>query len=211
MKFINPTPTDNFNEKISLKCPFCHQYGMFELVGKAVKVDRIGFGFPFYAGSFSCPNSNCNTHVFIIYKANENVVTSYPHSIIDFNKVEIPDEITNTFEEALQCHANNLYTASAIMIRRTLEELCSDKNAEGGNLKQRIQNLNEKVILPPSLFEGLDNLRLLGNDAAHVESRDYKNIGQEEVELAIDVTKEVLKSVYQFDDLVDRLTSLREE
>ena len=51
--------------------------------------------------------------------------------------------------------------------------------------------------MPKELLDGLDDIRLLGNDAAHIESRDYDNIGKEkeEVELAIDFTKEVLKAV----------------
>ena len=50
--------------------------------------------------------------------------------------------------------------------------------------------------------------RLLGNDASHVESRDYL-VGREEVELAIDIAKEVLKSVYQLTDIVSRLDKLK--
>ncbi len=97
------------------------------------------------------------------------------------------------------------------MVRRTLEDLCADQNAEGKDLKKRIAALASKVILPPGLLAGLDNLRLLGNDAAHIEAKEYAQVGKEEVELAIDVTKEVLKSVYQLDSLVSRLEKLKKE
>ena len=59
------------------------------------------------------------------------------------------------------------------------------------------------------LLEALDDLRLLGNDAAHVESQVYNQVGKDEVELALDVTKEVLKSVYQYADLLNRLRALK--
>ncbi len=95
------------------------------------------------------------------------------------------------------------------MVRRTLEDLCAEKKADGKKLKGRIAALDSSVILPPRLMRGLDNLRLLGNDAAHVEALYYAKIGKEEVDIAIGVAKEVLKSVYQFDDLVSRLEKLK--
>ena len=55
----------------------------------------------------------------------------------------------------------------------------------------------------------MDELRLLGNDAAHIEAKVYEQIGHDEVEAAIDLTKEILKAVYQLDGLVKRLTGLR--
>ena len=76
-----------------------------------------------------------------------------------------------------------------MMVRKCLEAMCEERGGTGSNLYQRIQSLKGKVILPPDLFDGLDELRLLGNDAAHVESKDYDNIGRQEVELAIEFTK----------------------
>jgi hypothetical protein len=66
-----------------------------------------------------------------------------------------------------------------------------------------------KVILPHELLEGLDELRILGNDAAHVESREYVQIGSGEVQLGIDIAKEVLKGVYQYSSLLKRLREVK--
>ena len=99
--------------------------------------------------------------------------------------------------------------AAAIMVRKTLEELCRDRGAEGKNLKKRISALSSKVVLPDELLEGLDDLRLLGNDAAHVESRTYNDIGKEEVEIGVEFAKEVLKAVYQYSALLARLRGLK--
>jgi|GEM_PF-2143365 len=41
-----------------------------------------------------------------------------------------------------------------------------------------------------------------------IESKDYDNIG-EEVSIAIELTKEILKSVYQMENLVSRLKKLK--
>jgi hypothetical protein len=112
-------------------------------------------------------------------------------------------------EEAVACHAIGAFTAAAIMVRKTLEELCRDRAAKGPNLKARLKDLNSKIVLPQDLLDGLDDLRLLGNDAAHIESQEFDKIGREEIELGIDVAKEVLKAVYQYSALVSRLRALK--
>jgi hypothetical protein len=48
-------------------------------------------------------------------------------------------------------------------------------------------------------------LKALGNDAAHIEAKDYDNIGRDEAEDGISLAKEILKSLYQLRGLVDRL------
>lgn len=95
------------------------------------------------------------------------------------------------------------------MIRRTLEELCEDKKALGANLKARIAALNAVAIIPTELLNAADELRILGNDAAHIEAKDYDKIGEEESELAIELAKELLKAVYQYNALLTRLTALK--
>ncbi|MCE9571029.1 MAG: DUF4145 domain-containing protein [Rhodocyclales bacterium] len=111
--------------------------------------------------------------------------------------------------EALTCRAEGLHVAAAIMIRRTLEELCEEKKATGNTLKDRISSLQATVVLPKELFVALDDLRLLGNDAAHIEAKTYSSIGADEVDIGIELTKEVLKAVYQLDDLLARLRALK--
>ena len=63
--------------------------------------------------------------------------------------------------------------------------------------------------MPSALFDAFDELRLLGNDAAHIESKDYDSIGHEEVGIAIELTKEILKGVYQMSNLVEKLKKLK--
>ena len=95
------------------------------------------------------------------------------------------------------------------MVRKTLEELCRDRGAAGGSPKERIKALGTKVVLPQELLDGLDDLRLLGNDAAHIESQEYTNVGKEEVEIGIEFAKELLKAVYQYSALLSRLRALK--
>lgn len=77
------------------------------------------------------------------------------------------------------------------------------------NLKERLRNLGTKIVLPQELLDGLDDLRLLGNDAAHIESQEFNLVGREEVEVGIEFTKEVLKAVFQYSDLLAKLRGLK--
>ncbi len=71
------------------------------------------------------------------------------------------------------------------------------EQAKGENLRARLEQLGKSVVLPKELVLAATELRLLGNDAAHVESKDYEAVGQEEVELAVEFAREILKGVYQ--------------
>ena len=162
----------------------------------------------FVAGQRKCPNPSCSAHIFFL-RAPDGATVFYPKLRIEFNAESIPAQIRSSFDEVVTCHAEGCYVASAIMVRRTLEELCEDKGCTGSNLFQRIEALKNSVVLPQELFAALDELRLLGNDAAHLESKSYDNIGEEELSVAIELTKEILKSVYQMEGLVNRLRKLK--
>ena len=78
------------------------------------------------------------------------------------------------------------------------------KRPQGAHPRPRQKDHSAKELL-----DGLDDLRLLGNDAAHIESREYDKVGKEEVEVGIEFVKEVLKAAYQYSALLDRLRGLR--
>lgn len=193
-------------ETVSLRCPSCRQVGTFDGLGQDLQTSPDGY----IAGQRRCPNPQCRAHAFVVLR-NGGVAASYPPEYIDFDSTAIPETVAATLEEALACHANGCFKASAMMVRRTLEALCGDRGARGENLKAMVVDLGSKIVLPKKLLDALDNLRLLGNDAAHVKSRDYETIGETEVEVAIDFTKEVLKAAYQYSVLVGRLEGLKKQ
>ncbi len=190
---------------VKLRCPVCLQRGLFESVGGGDVLLNNGVEI---VGQRRCPDPTCHALVFFVFKSNR-LVASYPAERIDFDATNIPATVIAAFEEAITCHASKCFVASAMMVRKTLEELCADRKAKGVNLKERIKALGSKVVLPQELLDGVDDLRLLGNDAAHIESREYDKVGQEEVEVGIEFAKEVLKAVYQYSDLLKRLRALK--
>jgi hypothetical protein len=159
-------------------------------------------------GHRMCPNPECRAHLFVALRGKD-LLISYPPERIDFDSTRVPTPIVESLEEAITCHANQCFTGAAIMVRKTLELLCATENASGGNLKERIKSLGSKVVLPPDLLNGLDELRLLGNDAAHLQSQAYAKVSQEELDVAIEFTKEVLKAIYQYTALLARMRGLK--
>lgn len=189
----------------TLRCPRCGTLGVFYSMGQNdLLINNIRLGHR------RCPDEECRLHVFIVEEEGQ-IVKTFPPRRIDFDSSSIPTKIIDVLKEAIECHSHESYVAAAIMVRRTLEELCTANAAAGDNLKTRIADLGSKIILPPELLTGLDDLRLLGNDAAHVESRMYDSIGSREVEVAIRFTKEVLKAIYQYSGLLDELKALRSD
>lgn len=195
-------------QRISSTCPGCGSKGAFEPLQNVHDIQVVPAT---WLGQRKCPIPSCSTHIFCIYENNGYVLRTYPSAGFDFDPKGIPAPIAKSFSEALACDREGLYVAAAIMIRRTLEELCQNKQATGKNLKERIKSLENSVVLPKELFTALDDLRLLGNDAAHIEAKTYDFVGQEEVAVGVELTKEVLKAVYQLEDLLSRLRALKRQ
>lgn len=191
---------------IGLRCPSCGKEGSFENITNQsdLVVNK------FWLGQRKCPNRSCRVHIFFIYNAqSKELVATYPSQRIDFDTTDIPAKVVSTLEEAISCHSHQLYVSSAIMVRRTIEEICEDKKAQGKNLKERIVDLGKKIIIPQEFIDGMDELRLLGNDAAHIEAKIFVDIGKDELDVAISFAKELLKAVYQYSNLLNKLKSLK--
>jgi hypothetical protein len=202
---------------VNIRCPSCRKNGAFHglqnisdanFFEPAIQNGRR-VGLPFTYGVRVCPNPDCHEPLFVLLGLNSSVVRTFPAERIDFEPVGVPSRILASFEEALDCHANSCFRASALMVRRTLEEICADRGVHGGNLKQRIAALGEKIVVPRELLVAADELRLLGNDAAHMEAQVYDDVGKDEVSVAIELLKEMLKATYQLSSLVDRLKALK--
>ena len=197
------------NRKVATRCPHCGHNGTFEV---ALNMDLVDGLLRKVFGLRRCPNNKCFGHLFFVMDIDSGeLVLTYPSETIPFDKESIPPKVLNSFEEAIKCHSMQCYIASAIMIRKTLEEICSDRGATGKTLYNRLEGLKGKIVIPQELFVGMQELRLLGNDAAHIESETFNDIGKTEIEISIDFTKEILKSVYQYQDLLAKLKGLKKK
>jgi hypothetical protein len=192
---------------ITADCPVCTKHGTLESIGGNADINlKDGLR----VGHRRCPNRKCWAHLFVVIKEGE-LHASFPPQRLTVSTDDVPAKVASALNEAIECHANQCYRSAGMMIRRTLEEVCEEKDAEGKDLHNRLKDLRDKVILSPVLIEAMDELKLLGNDAAHVHSRDYDEIGSEEITVAVDLTKAILQSLYQHKDLVARLKSFRKD
>lgn len=200
-----------YNRNVSLQCPHCGHNGTFQSLVSGVNdimTEDFVFG-TYYLGIRKCPRDKCKGHLFFIMDDSGEITFTSPSEIIPFNTDNIPEQIANAFQEAIICHSNSCFIASAIMIRKTLEEICDERNAEGKNLFSRLKDLSAKILIPKELIDAMDELRLLGNDAAHIEAQTFNQVGKNEIEISIEFTKEILKAVYQYESLLSKLRSLK--
>jgi len=207
MKFqISAHISGSNGTKIATCCPHCGHFGTFETLINDLEdgvSNRI-------MGIRRCPNPQCFGHLFFVYdKRLSSIILTYPSETIPFDKSGIPERVLNAFDEAVICHSNSCFVASAIMIRKTLEEICSDRSATGANLFKRLEDLGSKILIPRELLEGMQELRLLGNDAAHIEANTFNEVGKNEIEISIEFTKEILKAVYQYEGLLGKIRGLK--
>lgn len=211
---LNNTKVDK-SINVATRCPHCGHYGTFLGLGgydvytfKTVNYNAIPETF---LGVRKCPNENCKGHLFFISDNNRNIQFIAPSDMIPFDRDNIPDKVLNAFEESVKCHSNSCFIAAAIMIRKSLEEICLDRGAKGTNLYKKLQDLGSKILIPQELLQGMNELRLLGNDAAHIEAQTFNEVGKEEIEVSIEFTKEILKAVYQYESLLQRLKNLKKK
>ena len=115
---------------ISARCPGCHKHSVFQPLGKDLLFTQRGFSptgsLPdLSAGQRRCPDPKCGAHLFFIAAGTKTLVT-YPAETIPIDSTDLPDGVDSALREAATCHANQAFVASAIMVRKTLEELCQD-------------------------------------------------------------------------------------
>lgn len=202
IKFSNVSNPSVAEKQIN--CPFCGAFGTFKHTGTSLMMGGETILCLQY-----CPSGTCNGIVIFILNKHHNILKTYPGLGRPINTEDVPETITAAFREAVACFANNCYVAAAIMIRKTLEEICRENEAVGSNLYKRLDHLATTIMIPQALKDGMHDLRLLGNDAAHIETDTYKAIGREELEISIDFTQEIIKALYQYKGLLDKLRSLK--
>ena len=129
---------------IATKCPHCGHYGSFEQVF-VPDVNSLNdkSHIEYFLGIRRCPNAKCYGYLFFILDNDNKQLITYPSISLPFDKENIPEKIIQTMEEVIICHSNSCFVSSAIMIRKTLEEICSDRGAKGNNLKEKIKDLDQ--------------------------------------------------------------------
>lgn len=120
----------------------------------------------------------------------------------------VPKGIRNAFAEAVRCLNAKSYTAAAIMCRKTLEGVCEEHKVPGKALQQRIEALKDAGVIEGRLYQWADELRLVGNEAAHDVSIE---VTAQDASDTVDFTRAVLEYVYTFRDQFERFKQRRQK
>jgi hypothetical protein len=113
----------------------------------------------------SCPRCN---HPMLVYsdEFKPDFVRLYPPMDRDLHP-SVPNPIRQAFQEARTCLRAKAFTAAAIMCRKTLEGICSAHGVKSKTLAVELKELKDKGVIENRLFEWAEELRTIGNEAAH--------------------------------------------
>jgi len=147
-----------------------------------------------------------NSYYEIEYDDKETIL--YP--INSINSCAIPIEIKEAFESALKI--KNIDKNVCLMaLRRTLELILKDKGAKKWGLKDKIEEIAEKGLLPKTLKEASSLTKMLGDTAAHDKELE---IDQHDVESMAEFVGFIIEYLYIIPDKIntykERLSAKKE-
>jgi Domain of unknown function (DUF4145) len=131
------------------------------------KCDRV---FLVESDFYEIPGEVCAPQgVSVLYPTDRNISTD-----------GMPETASRAYAAAARSYQVGLYEPCVIMCRKCIEALCQELGATKGNLKERLDNLRKSGHIDQKLATWADELRLIGNDAAHdldivIEQVDAQN------------------------------------
>lgn len=78
----------------------------------------------------------------------------------------VPEKVRDLFAEGSVAEQAGALRAAAALYRATIEEICTDRGAQGGNLNQKIEDLKNHDV-EVSIVDDLHEARFLGNWSLH--------------------------------------------
>ena len=152
-----------------ITCPFCMERGNYETAFHAEK-KKPNSGKKLNFDTLKC--GSCGSYVLVFWSKNEH------DNIHDFRALpwplkyekfpeHWPEQIGRYWLQAKRNIRDENWDAASVMARSALQLALRDQQASGNNLKQEIDDLAAKRILPPIMHDWSHNIRELGNDSAH--------------------------------------------
>ncbi len=168
-----------------ITCPFCMEQGNFTTAFHAEKKQPNGSKILNF-DTLKC--GNCASFVQVFWSggsgAHDYRVMPWPLRIDKYPDYW-PEAIGRYWLQARRSLTDKNWDAAAVMARSALQLALREKEAKGNNLKEEIDDLSSKGILPPIMKEWAHNVRELGNDSAHpkpnqpaTDPKDSKDIVQ---------------------------------
>ena len=141
-KHVNSEPPDDHYDVIEYALVVC---------GRCESVSLVESKYLEVPGEFSAPQGEQ-----ILYPTNQQISTD-----------ELPENIARPYLDAARSFRVGLYEPCVIMCRKCLEAVCHQLGIVNGNLKRRLETLQKNGQIDLKLLTWANELRLIGNDAAH--------------------------------------------
>ncbi|WP_219461617.1 DUF4145 domain-containing protein [Nonomuraea rhizosphaerae] len=122
--------------------------------------------------------------------------------------VVIPEELRREHQEAQRCFNADAYTATVVMVRRALEGVCSHHNISATNLVRALEEMERQGLIEGRLLEWAQELRVLGNQAAHFTGRP---VARQDAQDALELAEALLDYLYLFTGRFNAFKKRRDE
>jgi len=103
-----------------------------------------------------------------------------------------PEPIYRLYHETSLAISNDLLFLGGVGIRMIVEAVCKEKNAQGENLKDRINDFVDRQLISREEGAILQTLRVMGNDTVH----DAIAHSAAHLAKALEVVEHLLRTVY---------------
>jgi hypothetical protein len=128
------------------------------------------------------------------YKFRESNKVLWPNPIREMSS-KIPESLRLEHKEARSCFSTAAYTATVVMVRRTLEGVCAENGVRIQPLIKALQKMQNEGLIEGRLLEWAEGLRVLGNDGAHFTGRRVSRVDAQD---ALALAEALLDYLYVF-------------
>jgi hypothetical protein len=192
-------------------CAFCNEQGNFERVHHEQKkhpASRKILNFD----TFKC--GNCGNFLMIFWSATAfggstgmHDFMTVPHAREFTNFPEHwPEDVGRYWLQAMRSLEGQNWDAASLMARSAIQLIARYQKAKGSNLKQEIDDLAGRGILPPIMKEWSHEVRELANESAHPDpgakgttSKDARDV-VEFLRVLLRVTYDLPHQIAQYRD-----------
>ncbi|NMM29685.1 MAG: DUF4145 domain-containing protein [Cellulomonas sp.] len=105
----------------------------------------------------------------------------------------VPERLRAEHSEARSCFEGKAYTATVVMVRRTLEGVCADQGVNERTLAASLAQMKEKDLLDQRLLDWAQALRVVGNEGAHYTG---ERVSREDARDALSFAEALLDYLY---------------
>ena len=182
--------------KFAFLCPFCNVHSTFS-------------SFMSSGGYYIRTCDKCGNQVFFIFEGNK-LKDYYPKRTPQTDE-SIPNEIADDYKEAVKCFDAGAFKASVVMSRRAIQSSALERGIKKGRLRDQIDELHAKDLIPDSVKEWAHEIRLTGNIGAHPDEDLLQDVTKEDAQELIRFVEAYLNYVYVMPARVKAQRIRREE